>query len=179
MITRNRIPINKMAAMVTSKAPWWAQPLPEKKKKKIKTPLKIEEIISVTNEPPDHIRNRIGLIFGGYTVIGYADSKDSLRKIHKSSGSKQPPVWVGSGYDYRKQSNGVRKIRWWWVIATDGEISRVKWDKIKFRGVGNFYGNILCRGCSFDHKSGRCVNTQITKQSDIIVNGKPDCYQNK
>ena len=187
MLLGHETPINKRAAMIIQKAPWWAQPLPEKQAiinaVVATTPLKIEDLISTTNPPPPGVEDRRGLVFNGITVLGYADSKDkNTRRTKKSSGSKKPKTWVGSGYDHNLHSNGIPKIRYWWVIKNN-EIFRAEWRVIKLGGFKNITSKV-CAGCLYDKRRLMACdhpedNSTPVEERKIKIDNRPVCYKEK
>jgi hypothetical protein len=103
-------PVDRVAARVIQKAPWWAKPPPEVRQKieeKMET-LTLEQMVDVFKEPPPGVIDLRGTKpcpCCGIVIVGYSRSKQLFKGPVRANGSRESGgrlhwwyVWNGKGF---------------------------------------------------------------------------------
>lgn len=127
-----RSPINKQAAMMLSKAPWWAYPPPEVKKEIVEVAerISVENLVSVTKPPPENVIDRRGLtLFWANErkglVVGYCH-RESENMFRSQRSLILRSKYTGDNFNQSKIGREQRALHVWWVFS-NGEFYPTKW----------------------------------------------------
>lgn len=133
-------PINRQAAIMFSRAPWWAMAPIETQNaiEKCSEPFELAKVIDLTKPPPHDLFDRRGTRIvwknGDRAIItGFGHHKKKWKNRNLANNSK-PSWWVGQGWDTRHSNKMSRNITYWWVFKNNsfellrwGEPSSVNW----------------------------------------------------
>jgi hypothetical protein len=113
-------PIDRIAASLLYKAPWWAfAPEPIRRELKQFPPRVLpEDLVDICHCPPTGIKNHRFQHVGAYLVLGYAG-------FRLGSGG-----WVTNRYGTRKLRHR-RKLHRWWCVAPDGTVEVHQWERLR------------------------------------------------
>lgn len=133
---KTRDPINRQAAMMLAKAPWWAYPPPELQAEIIKQAemIPVTELIDATKPPPQNVTDRRGLVLfwnnGRQGVVtgychkitqGISRSENALIRRASTHGR-----YKGSCYNIDKAPIETRSLHVWWIFS-NGDFFPTKW----------------------------------------------------
>jgi hypothetical protein len=139
--TGHERPVNKQAAMLLAKAPWWAH-YPEKAKAAVERLADRHEwsvVCDSTKAPPSGIEDKRGVQilskdYSARTVIGYSHSrlKGSAKKPKPKN---KPSWWIGEGWNPNYPHWApAEKIHYWWVVGADDLPHTIRWRQPCARG---------------------------------------------
>jgi hypothetical protein len=132
------VPINKLARIVTSSAPWWAQPVEkyepgvtvDKKKKSI-----ICDYVSIMKPPPDGLLDYRGRRSRYHIICGFAYRRTDTSPIginNDKSKNKRKNNWFSNSPIYDRgairSDNKMRKtegVSVWYYLRADGFVGTV------------------------------------------------------
>lgn len=123
-------PINRVAARLLRKAPWWAQyPEPAKEAiQSVKADYSIEEWVDITKAPPGDVEDKRGVRIewpngARGVIVGYAHWTEGK---HSGKAGK-PRYWKDyNEWDPMRRKGAIRRVHSWWV-ESNGELRTMKW----------------------------------------------------
>lgn len=145
-LSTNPLPVNKQAARIFWKAPWWAKLPLEDKEALIRIPARIEDLINTTNAPPERpgnkhnqiqdrrghkMKNKHGLVV---LIIGYAYCRPlNPRNV------KRLELWhQGHNWCHATVNEKVRAQAHFWYAFSKGQIIIICTRNSKWKMAGNY-----------------------------------------
>jgi hypothetical protein len=129
-------PINKQAAMMLAKAPWWAYPPEDSKKEIIKAfeRVSVDKLVDVTQEPPKETKDRRGEVLfwadGRKAVIVGFCHKDRQTMFRSEEAmikrSEEHGRYKGDNFNSSKRLFETRSANVWWSLS-EGDFYPIKW----------------------------------------------------